>query len=97
MPSKPLGVTGKVVPPNEFRLRGMLGTNATKLRELIQNANIEGLHVRPQYEAVVPNMIADLSHGILRAAALDRIARVGGDCLDRNIHAVEGDAATLIP
>ena len=42
-------------------------------------------------------MIADLSHGILRAAALDRVARVGGDCLDRNLHAVEGNAATLIP
>ena len=75
----------------------MLGTKRHKLRELIQDANIEGLHVRPQYEAVALNMIADLSHGILRAAALDRVARVGGDCLDRNLHAVEGNAATLIP
>ncbi len=75
----------------------MLGTKNRSLRELVQDANIEGLHVRPQYEAVALNMIADLSHSILRAAALDRIARVGGDRLDRNIHAVEGNAATLIP
>ena len=60
-------------------------------------SNIEGLHVRPQYEAVALDMIADLSHGILRAAAPDPVARAGGDCLDRSLHAVEGNAATLIP
>jgi hypothetical protein len=75
----------------------MLGAKRHKLRELIQDANVEGLHVRPQYEAVALKMIADLSHGILRAAALDPVARVGGDCLDRNLHAVESNAATLIP
>jgi hypothetical protein len=52
---------------------GMLGTKRHKLRELIRDANIEGLHVRPQYEAVALNMIADLSHGILRAAAVDPV------------------------
>ena len=41
--------------------------------------------------------MADLSHGILRAAAPDPVALVGGDCLDRNVHAVEGNVATLIP
>ena len=36
----------------------MLATKRHKLWELIQDANVEGLHARPQYEAVALNMIA---------------------------------------
>jgi hypothetical protein len=36
----------------------MLATKRHKLWELIQDANVEGLHARPQYEAVTLNMIA---------------------------------------